>query len=98
MANVDRTYIQTLLAQIKTGEDGRLDFYRTQPYPAMRIIAEDRVHSLQLLIEAVNGGLLERLVTGGTEGAAPACCSAAEMIEHDPDCETRRDAESGAEL
>lgn len=33
-----------------------------------------------------------------TETYTPACCSAAETFEHDPDCETRRDAESEAEL
>lgn len=72
MANVDRSYVLSLLAQTKTGEDGRLAFYCTQPYPAMRIIAEDRVLSLQLLIQAVEDGLLEQLLVEQAERDAEA--------------------------
>lgn len=74
MTTIDSTYILDLLANAHVTEYKRAEFYRTQPYPAMTAIAADRAFTLTLLIEAVQGGLLEELAAKNAwlEKEAPA--------------------------
>lgn len=67
MPAIDRTAALSVLYPGKRAADEKLTFYRTQPYPAMLAIAEDRAYTLDLLIEAIDNGLLERLVAEQAE-------------------------------
>lgn len=61
MTSTDRNYVLNALVDIHHTENRRADFYTSKQYPAMTLIAEDRAYSIALLIDAVNGGLLEDL-------------------------------------
>jgi hypothetical protein len=83
MTVVDRTYILSLLAGSRTAEEGRVTFYRTQPYPAMTAMAADRAFSLSLLIGAVEGGLLEELAGKNEQLEREAAADFAHIAERD---------------
>lgn len=61
MSSPDRHHILSVLADARNSAQGRAQFYRTQPYPAMTLIAEDHAYSLALLMDAIDAGLLEQL-------------------------------------
>lgn len=99
MANIDRNYVLSMLAEAEQVEKQRTVFYRKRPYPAMIAIAEDRAYSLGLLVDAVSRGLLEQLAEEADREGQPTIhdvMTAAELDEADREAEARLDAEAEA--
>lgn len=95
MANIDRNYVLSMLAEAEHAEKQRTTFYRKRPYPAMTIIAEDRAYSLGLLVDAVSRGLLEQLAEEADREGQPTIhdvMTGEELAEADRDAEFAQDA------